>query len=127
MKKILYAAAECSPFIKTGGLGAVVGSLPKQLKKRGHDVRIVLPAYECIDEKWKNQMTVSLPFPVHMGWRRHPITINTLEYQGIICYFLSCDYYFSGSSPYSEMWMDIEKYSFFSKAVLEMLLSLIHI
>lgn len=121
MKKILYAAAECSPFIKTGGLGAVVGSLPKQLKERGYDVRIVLPAYECIEEKWKNQMTVSLPFPVHMGWRRHPITINTLEYQGITCYFLACDHYFSGDSPYSEMWMDIEKFSFFSKAVLEML------
>lgn len=121
MKKILYASAECSPFVKTGGLGAVVGSLPKQLKQRGHDVRIVLPAYECIDEKWKKQMDVSLPFPVHMGRRRHPVTINTLEYQGITCYFLACDYYFSGDSPYTEMWMDIEKFCFFSVAVLEML------
>lgn len=121
MKKILYAAAECSPFIKTGGLGAVVGSLPKQLKKRGYDVRIVLPAYECMDEKWKSQMDVSLPFPVHMGWRRYPITINTLEYEGITCYFLACDHYYSGESPYTEMWMDIEKFCFFCKAVLEML------
>ena len=121
MKKILYAAAECAPFIKTGGLGAVVGSLPKQLKKRGYDVRIVLPAYACIDEKWKKQMSVSLPFPVHMGWRRHPVTINTLEYEGIPCYFLACDHYFSWGTPYTEMWKDIEKFCFFSRAVLEML------
>lgn len=121
MKKILYAASECTPFIKTGGLGAVVGSLPKELKKRGYDVRIVLPAYQCMDEKWKSQMDVSLPFPVHMGWRRHPVTINTLVYEGIPCYFLACDHYFSWGDPYTEMWKDVEKFCFFSRAVLEML------
>lgn len=121
MKKILYAASECTPFIKTGGLGAVVGSLPKELKKRGYDVRIVLPAYQCMDEKWKKQMDVSLPFPVHMGWRRHPVTINTLVYEGIPCYFLACDHYFSWGDPYTEMWQDVEKFCFFSRAVLEML------
>lgn len=81
MKKILYAAAECAPFIKTGGLGAVVGSLPKELKKKGYDVRIVLPAYQCIDERWQKQMKSSLPFPVHLGWRNQPVTMKTLEYQ----------------------------------------------
>lgn len=121
MKKILYAAAECAPFIKTGGLGAVVGSLPKELKKKGYDVRIVLPAYQCIDERWQKQMKSSLPFPVHLGWRNQPVTMKTLEYQGIICYFLSNDEYFCGDAPYGDMGMDVEKFSFFSKAVLEML------
>ncbi|MDO5147466.1 MAG: glycogen synthase GlgA [Eubacteriales bacterium] len=121
MEKILYAAAECTPFIKTGGLGAVVGSLPKQLRQRGYDVRIVLPLYECIGEKWKKQMTESLPFPVHVGWRSQPVTIHTLTYEGIPCYFLSNEHYFGGEGPYGEMWQDVEKFSFFSKAVLEML------
>ena len=56
MKKILFASAECAPFVKTGGLGAVVGSLPKQLNHKKYDVRVVLPGYHCIDKKWRDQM-----------------------------------------------------------------------
>ncbi|MCD8018918.1 MAG: glycogen synthase [Clostridiales bacterium] len=121
MKKILYAAAECDPFIKTGGLGSVVGSLPKELRRKGYDVRIVIPAYQCMDEQWKSQMTSSLPFPVYMGWGSQPAVVRTLVYEGIPCYFVSNDFYFSGNAPYREMWQDIEKFSFFCKAVLEML------
>lgn len=121
MKKILYTAAECTPFIKTGGLGAVVGSLPKQLKARGYDVRIAIPAYECIDEKWKKQMKTVVSLPVSLGWRNQMVTVKTFEYEGVPCYFLENNFYFCGNSPYSDMWLDIEKFSFFSKAVLEML------
>lgn len=121
MKKILYTAAECTPFIKTGGLGAVVGSLPKQLKSEGYDVRIAIPAYECIDEKWKKQMKSVVSLPVSLGWRNQMVTVKSFEYEGVICYFLENNFYFCGDSPYSDMWLDIEKFSFFSKAVLEML------
>lgn len=121
MKNVLFAAAECDPFVKTGGLGSVVGSLPKQLDKKKYDVRIVLPAYECIAEKWKEQMTTVLSFPLHLNWRTQMVTVKTLEYEGITCYFIGNDFYFCGSAPYFDMWIDIEKFSFFSKAVLEML------
>ena len=58
MRKILYAASECAPFIKTGGLGSVLGSLPRELDQEAFDVRVVIPAYECIDEKWKKEMKI---------------------------------------------------------------------
>ena len=60
MRKILYAASECAPFIKTGGLGSVLGSLPRELDQEAYDVRVVIPAYECIDEKWKKEMKKAL-------------------------------------------------------------------
>lgn len=63
MKKILFASAECAPFVKTGGLGAVVGSLPKQLNHKKYDVRVVLPDYHCIDAKWREQMETLVTFP----------------------------------------------------------------
>ena len=93
MKKILYTAAECTPFIKTGGLGAVVGSLPKQLKSEGYDVRIAIPAYECIDEKWKKQMKSVVSLPVSLGWRNQMVTVKSFEYEGVICYFLENNFH----------------------------------
>lgn len=121
MKKILFASAECAPFIKTGGLGAVVGSLPKQINQKKFEVRVVLPCYECIDKKWRERMTTEVTFPVHLGWRTQPAIVKKLSYEGIIYYFIENNFYYCGDSPYFDMWVDIEKFSFFSKAVLEML------
>lgn len=121
MKKILYAASECTPFIKTGGLGAVVGSLPKVLCGEDYDVRIVLPLYACIDDKWKQQMEKIISFPVHLGWRTQTAELYTLQYEGVTCYFIGNSFYFCGDSPYADVWLDIEKFSFFDRAVLEMI------
>ena len=121
MKKILYTAAECAPFIKTGGLGTVVGSVPKVLCERGYDVRVVLPAYECIAREWKDKMKKIMEFPVSLGWRLQPAALYELQYNGVIHYFIGNSFYFSGSNPYADPWLDIEKFSFFAKAVLELL------
>ena len=84
MKKILFASAECAPFVKTGGLGAVVGSLPKQLNHKKYDVRVVLPDYHCIDAKWREQMETLVTFPMYLGWRMQTVTVKTLKYEGIV-------------------------------------------
>ena len=84
MKKILFASAECAPFVKTGGLGAVVGSLPKQLNHEKYDVRVVLPDYHCIDAKWREQMETLVTFPMYLGWRMQTVTVKTLKYEGIV-------------------------------------------
>lgn len=88
MKKILFASAECAPFVKTGGLGAVVGSLPKQLNHKKYDVRVVLPDYHCIDAKWREQMETLVTFPMYLGWRMQTVTVKTLKYEGIVYYFI---------------------------------------
>lgn len=121
MKKVLYAAAECSPFIKTGGLGTVVGSVPRALCEKEYDVRVVLPAYECIGQEWKDQMTRIMDFPVCLGWRIQPASLYELKYNDVIHYLIGSSFYLSGDTPYSDVWLDIEKFSFFNKAVLELL------
>ncbi len=121
MKKILYAAAECTPFIKTGGLGDVVGSLPKRLNRNKYDVRVVIPDYMCLDHQWKSQMKTEFSFPVTLGWRSQMMEVKSMNHEGLTIYFIHNDYYFAGDSPYSDMRLDIEKFCFFSKAVLEML------
>ena len=121
MKKILYAAAECGPFVKTGGLGLVVGSVPKALCARGLDVRVALPLYACIGREWKEQMKKRLVFPVRLNWRQQMAVMYELHYQGVIYYFIGNDFYMGGDRPYGDVWLDIEKFSFFSRAVLELL------
>lgn len=121
MKKILFAASESVPFIKTGGLADVVGSLPKYFDKKKYDVRVMLPKYLCMKEKWKDLLTYKLHFYMDLNWRRQYVGVLELKHEGITFYFIDNEYYFSGDKPYGNISSDIEKFAFFSKAVLSAL------
>lgn len=121
MKKVLFAASECVPFIKTGGLADVVGSLPKCFDKNEYDVRVMIPKYMCMDQKWKDKMTYVDHFYMDLCWRRQYVGIMEMEYEGVKFYFIDNEYYFSGPSPYSDVRYDLEKFAFFSRAVLSAL------
>lgn len=119
MKKVLFAASEAVPFIKTGGLADVVGSLPKYFDKKKYDVRIILPKYACMEEEYKERLTFIDNTYVELGWRRQYAGILTAKYDGIICYFIDNEFYFGGDKPYNNIYEDVEKFAFFSKAVIE--------
>lgn len=121
MKKILFVASECVPFIKTGGLADVAGSLPKYFDKEYFDVRVILPKYLCMQEEWKNRLEFKTSFYLEMNWRRQYVGVLELQYGGITYYFIDNEYYFSGFKPYGNIYEDIEKFAFFSKAALSAL------
>ena len=121
MKHVLFVASESAPFIKTGGLGSVAGSLPKELNQLHTRVSLVIPAYECIASDYQEKMEYLMTYPVRLGWRESYVDLMTCQVDGVTCYFIKNDFYYSGSQPYSEIWLDVEKFAFFSKAVLEML------
>ncbi|MDF2951997.1 MAG: glycogen/starch synthase, ADP-glucose type [Anaerocolumna sp.] len=121
MKKILFAASECVPFIKTGGLADVVGSLPKYINQQDYDVRVILPCYKAIPASFKENMEYKTHFYMELAWRNQYVGIMELKLQGVTFYFLDNEFYFSGSTPYSNIHEDIEKFAFFSKAVLSAL------
>ncbi|MDW7673346.1 MAG: glycogen synthase GlgA [Bacillota bacterium] len=123
--KVLFAAAEAAPFIKTGGLGEVVGSLPKELKKQGVDVRVILPLYGDIPDFFRGQMEQFLPeFPVSLGWRQQPCEVKKLEYQGVIFYFIDNEYYYKNRPGVYGFGDEGERYAYFCSAVLALLPSL---
>ena len=123
MKKILFAASECVPFIKTGGLADVCGALPKEFDKENWDVRVVLPNYACIPEYFRNQMQYVTHFYMSTGSYIQNKYVGVLQYQfeGVTYYFIDNQEYFSGPKPYGDFRSDIEKFTFFDKAVLSML------
>lgn len=121
MKNILFVASECVPFIKTGGLADVVGSLPKCLDKEYYDVRVIIPKYSSIKDKFKEQMTYITNFYMDLNWREQYVGIFELEYEGIKFYFIDNEEHFSGDRPYAGMPWDLEKFAFFSKAALSIL------
>ena len=121
MKKILFVASESVPFIKTGGLADVVGSLPKYLNKEEFDVRVMIPKYLCMKEEYKGQLNYDSHFYMDLGWRSQYVGILEMEYEGIKFYFIDNEYYFSGFKPYGNIYEDIEKFAFFSKAALSVL------
>ena len=86
--KILFTAAECAPFFKTGGLGDVAGALPKALAKKGNEVRVVLPFYTTMPEKYQAKLTDLFNFYVSVGWRMQYCGVKTLKMDGVQYYFL---------------------------------------
>jgi len=120
MKSVLFVAAEAVPFIKTGGLGDVVGSLPKELKRQGNDVRVILPKYEDIPSQWQEKMTFSKSITVPLGWRSLYCGLFTMEHEGLTYYFIDNEYYFKRKGIYG-FFDDAERFAFFCRAVLEIL------
>lgn len=116
--KVLFTVSECVPFIKSGGLADVAGALPKELKKLGADVRVILPKYSLIHEEYRNMMKKETEITVPVGWRQQFCGIETMEYEGIRYYFLDNEYYFDRDSLYGH-YDDAERFSFFCRAVLD--------
>ena len=119
--KILFTASECVPFIKTGGLADVVGALAPVLAKKGHDVRVILPMYTAIAQKWQEQMQYLLDFDVQLGWRRQYCGVQMLKKDGVIYYFLDNKYYFGRPYIYGLGGDEYERYGFFCRACLNAL------
>lgn len=118
MKKILFVASECVPFVKTGGLADVVGSLPKSFDKSEYDIRVILPNYHAIKEEYRHKMKNVYYFQMD---NRIYVGINTLTLDGIRYYFVDNEQYFGGLVPYYDMFKDLERFAYFSKAVLSAL------
>ena len=122
MKKILFVASEGVPFIKTGGLADVVGSLPKCIDKRYYDVRVVLPKYTCMKEEMKQKLQYVTHFYMDFHWKQEYVGVLSAEVEGITYYFVDNEFFFNGFKPYSDNALfEIEKYAFFCKAVLSIL------
>lgn len=124
MKKVLFVASEVVPFIKTGGLADVVGSLPKYINKENYDVRVMLPKYMAIPNEYKEKMQYKTHFKIDLAWRSQYVGILETVYDGVTFYFVDNEFYFSGATPYSIVYEDIEKFAFFCKAALSSLPSL---
>lgn len=118
MKKILFAASEGNPFIKTGGLADVVGALPKYLDKGKFDVRVILPKYLCIPQDIRQKMSHVTEFYADMPRGKEYIGIDKAKVEGITYYFIDNEHYFAGDSPYHEVFEDVNKFAFYSRAVL---------
>ena len=119
--KILFAASECVPFIKTGGLADVVGALAPVLAKKGHDVRVMLPKYGAIPEKYRYAMNHVCDFYIQLGWRTQFCGIDELRQDGVTFYFIDNEYYFNRNYIYGMGGDEYERFGFFCRAVLEAL------
>ena len=119
--KIMYVTSECAPFIKTGGLGDVAGSLPQALAAKGHDVRVFCPLYSAIDQSMREKFYYIKNAYVRLGWRNQYCGIFRYEADGVTYYFIDNEYYFAGPAPYGQIYQDAEKFGYFSKAVLTIL------
>ena len=124
MKKILFVASECVPFIKTGGLSEGCGALPEEFDKKYWDVRVVIPNYSCIPEHFRNQFEYVTHFYLSSGPYVQDRYVGVLKYtfDNVTYYFIDNQEFYSGFTPYtSDTKFEIEKFTFFDKAVLSML------
>ena len=117
--KILFAASEVAPFVKTGGLADVAGSLPAALAAHGHDIRVVLPLYSDIAEEWREQMTFVNHFHFPLSWRNSYCGLFQLKRGDVTYYFVDNEYYFKRHSLYGHF-DDGERFAYFSRAVIEL-------
>lgn len=121
MKNILFLASEAVPFIKTGGLADVVGSLPKAVDKNYFDARVMIPKYMCMREEDRNNLQYITHFYMdYMGQSRY-VGVLKKEVDGVLYYFIDNEYYFAGDRPYGNWYWDLEKFCFFSYAALSAL------
>ncbi len=121
MKKILFVASEAVPFIKTGGLADVVGTLPKYFDEENYDVRVVLPKYLCMKPQFVDMLEYKTHFYMELGWRSQYVGVYETQLEGVTFYFVDNEFYFKGFQPYGNIYEDIEKFAFFSRAALSML------
>ena len=122
MKKILFAASEGVPFIKTGGLADVVGSLPKCIDKRYFDVRVILPKYACMKQEMKDKMKYLTHFYMDYNWKNVYVGVLESVVDDVHYYFIDNEFYFNGPKPYGDdPRFEIERFAFFSKEVLSAL------
>ncbi|MBQ3514467.1 MAG: glycogen synthase [Lachnospiraceae bacterium] len=118
MKRVLFVASECVPFIKTGGLADVIGALPKMMNRNEYDIRVFLPFYTCIPQELRDEAEFVTHFYMNYTGRDEYVGIKQMLYEGIQFYFIDNEYYFSGMTPYTNIYDDVWKFSFFCKAVL---------
>jgi starch synthase len=118
--KVLYVASEANPFMASGGLGDVAGSLPVALRKRLIGCRVVMPLYDSIKQEYKDQMKFITSISVPVSWRRQYCGIFEAKHNGVIFYFLDNQYYFKRDGIYGH-YDDAERFAFFSRAVLEII------
>lgn len=116
--KVLFVTSEAHPFLKTGGLADVAFALPKALRALGIDVRVIMPKYSDISEYYKNNMKTLKEFNVNLGWRNQYVGLQYIEEEDIPFYFIDNEYYFKRKGAYG-YYDDGERFSYFSKAVLE--------
>lgn len=116
--KVLFVVSECVPFVKSGGLADVAGALPKELKRLGTDVRVILPKYGQIPDRFLSKMKKVKEIIVPIGWRQQYCGIEQLDHDGITYYFIDHEYYFKRDSLYGH-YDDGERFSFFCRAVLD--------
>lgn len=118
--QIVFASAECAPFVKTGGLGDVAGSLPAALVRAGAEVIVMVPKYATIKDEYKAQMEHFADFYVSLGWRNEYCGLEKLEHDGVTYLFVDNERYFARDYPYG-FFDDGERFAFFSKAITESL------
>lgn len=118
MKNILFVSSEAVPYIKTGGLADVVGSLPRYIDSKEYDVRVIIPKYACMDSSFLSELKFVCHFYVDLNWRKQYAGIFEAKHRGITYYLVDNEFYFNGPSPYNNIYEDVEKFAFFCKAVL---------
>ncbi|NLJ69861.1 MAG: glycogen synthase GlgA [Clostridiaceae bacterium] len=119
--KILFVSSEMVPLAKSGGLGDVIGALPKAIRAQGQDARVILPLYKQIKDRYGDQLKFMRWSMNKLGWRTMYSGLFTMEVDGVPVYFIDNEYYFGHEALYLDYAFDIERFSFFQRAVLEAL------